>query len=137
MVYTGKLFGFEEFFEIFQEYSRNMQIFNVHPGTFSTFQEYAWYIVCCTGTHCQSKKDIGKSDARHNCELNYLWIFCHNFNSFGDVRAKQTVNFVPLDAMSCVSHYATLDFLLAASKLSKLAHPPALGQTRDLKHLRP
>jgi len=49
MVYTGKLFGFVEFFEIFQEYSRNMQIFNVHPGTFSTFQEYAWYIVCCTG----------------------------------------------------------------------------------------
>ena len=52
MVYTGKLFGFVEFFEIFQEYSRNMRIFNVHPGTFSTFQEYAWYIVCCTGEGC-------------------------------------------------------------------------------------
>jgi len=55
MVYTGKLFGSVEFFEIFQEYSRNMQIFNVHPGTYSTFQEYPWYILCCTGQNCTNE----------------------------------------------------------------------------------
>jgi len=75
MVYTGKSFDFVEFFEIFQEYSRNMQIFNVHPGTFSTFQEYAWYIVCCTGyslhCFCVRKYCISRSAKKNNKLVNF------------------------------------------------------------------